>query len=439
MSASLTTSPIMMTSAAAAPAAAASSAETPAGSEFQPVLAALSQAAADGDAATAASPAATLPAASALPEAGNTLPVDGESLPPELLGLQLEMLPVASGDQAAAPPLPDTATALPPTVVGLPVSPLAEEAVSESLSDRDSDEPVDEQAVDLTALTGDGQLPLPADPADTAATVPPPVSAPITVTSAPASTFAPAPAVGGDVKRMLPESANRKMAATGAADGSATLEGTATADDAPAARPATAADGTRAFDLAALTGADDGAAVESAASAGNNAVGAAPARAESPLRAYQSAAPAAAQVDVPVGRQGWNEAVLEKVMWFSSQQIGSAEIHLNPAELGPLSVRISTHQDQASVYFTSHHASVRDAVDQALPRLREMFDSQGIQLLDAGVGEQRHARQQTNGQGEGGAGGLAGENGDEGADGAGVELGSRAIALGSQRLLDAYA
>ncbi len=110
-------------------------------------------------------------------------------------------------------------------------------------------------------------------------------------------------------------------------------------------------------------------------------------------REYQTTT-GTATVTVPVGKPGWSDAVVDKVMWFSSQNINNAEIHLNPPDLGPLQVNISTHHDQASVYFTSQHAAVRDALDQALPKLREMFSSQGLQLTDSGVGGQGAAQQQ---------------------------------------------
>lgn len=167
-----------------------------------------------------------------------------------------------------------------------------------------------------------------------------------------------------------------------------------------------------------------------------------PALRESPARQYQHLAgsTASAAVPVPVGKPGWSEAVVDKVMWFSAQQLSSAEIQLNPPELGPLQVRVSTHQDQTSVYFSSHHAAVRDALDQSLPRLREMMDNQGIQLLDVGVGEHGSARQQAfrgdEGEGRGGLGGDGDASGDDGAAEAGG-VGMRApVAVG---LVDAYA
>lgn len=131
-------------------------------------------------------------------------------------------------------------------------------------------------------------------------------------------------------------------------------------------------------------------------------------------RTYLQAANSNASVSVPVGNNGWSEAIADKVMWFSSNKITSAEIHLNPPDLGPLQVRVNTQSDQASVVFTSHHAAVRDALDQALPRLRDMMGSQGVQL-DVSVGGQG-AQQQQFGRDNSGeraasaAGGLFNEN-----------------------------
>ena len=96
----------------------------------------------------------------------------------------------------------------------------------------------------------------------------------------------------------------------------------------------------------------------------------------------------------PVAMQqgGWSEAVVDRVMWLSSQNLKSAEIQLNPAELGRLEVRISMHQDQAQVSFASPNAGVRDALEAQMHRLREMFAQQGMGMLDANVSDQSLAR-----------------------------------------------
>ncbi len=79
-----------------------------------------------------------------------------------------------------------------------------------------------------------------------------------------------------------------------------------------------------------------------------------------------------------------------------NQNISSAEFRLNPANLGPLEVRIDMDNDQVNVAFSSRHADVRDAVEQALPKLREMFEDKGLNLSDADVSQHSFAEQREN-------------------------------------------
>jgi flagellar hook-length control protein FliK len=90
-------------------------------------------------------------------------------------------------------------------------------------------------------------------------------------------------------------------------------------------------------------------------------------------------------VSTPVGAAGWTEQVANQVAWFSSKNVTEAEIQLDPPELGPLQVKVSSTHDQTTVSFTSAHANVRDALDQGLARLKEMFAEQGLNLVDVDV------------------------------------------------------
>ena len=116
------------------------------------------------------------------------------------------------------------------------------------------------------------------------------------------------------------------------------------------------------------------------------------------LLGYRDAASPSWQAEVPatVGKQGWGDAVMQRVMWMSSQQMQTAEIALDPPELGPLQVRVSNQGEQTSVVFTSQHAQVREALDQSLPRLREMMEEQGVDLADVDVSDQGlHGQEQS--------------------------------------------
>lgn len=131
---------------------------------------------------------------------------------------------------------------------------------------------------------------------------------------------------------------------------------------------------------------------------------------ESLLRGADSATPAARSfvvqtaVPVPVGQPQWSQAVGEKVLWLAAQNVQSADINLNPLDLGPVQVKISVNQEQTTVNFTSHHAVVREVLDQNLGRLREMFSEQGLNLVNVDVSDKSFQRQQGEGserQGQG--------------------------------------
>ncbi|MBH3340846.1 flagellar hook-length control protein FliK [Pseudomonas mendocina] len=145
----------------------------------------------------------------------------------------------------------------------------------------------------------------------------------------------------------------------------------------------------------------------------------------------------------PVAMQqgGWSEAVVDRVMWLSSQNLKSAEIQLDPAELGRLEVRVNLSQDQAQVTFASPNAGVREALEGQMHRLRELFAQQGMNLADANVSDQSLNRG-WQGQGEGGRGGSGSRDGllagEELQPGAQQEVRSERLSAG-RGLVDYYA
>lgn len=86
-----------------------------------------------------------------------------------------------------------------------------------------------------------------------------------------------------------------------------------------------------------------------------------------------------------IGSAGWDNALGQKVLWMVSNQQQVAELNLDPPDLGPLQVTLSLNNDQASATFVSQHADVRQALEAALPRLKEMMAESGINLGDATV------------------------------------------------------
>lgn len=99
------------------------------------------------------------------------------------------------------------------------------------------------------------------------------------------------------------------------------------------------------------------------------------------------------KVQVPVGQPGWGRAVGQQVVWFVSQNISAANLRLNPQQLGPMEMHVSMDGDRASVAFVSQHAVVRDALESALPRLREMLAENGLNLASVNVSQQGYSGQ----------------------------------------------
>ena len=94
-------------------------------------------------------------------------------------------------------------------------------------------------------------------------------------------------------------------------------------------------------------------------------------------------------IDTPGFDPAWSEALGKQVSMLVSRNVHNAELRLSPAELGPVQVQISVDDNVAKVTFSAGQAVTREALEQALPRLRDMFADQGMALADASVSDQR--------------------------------------------------
>ena len=143
---------------------------------------------------------------------------------------------------------------------------------------------------------------------------------------------------------------------------------------------------------------------------------------------------------VQIQQSGWSEAVVDRVMWLSSQNLKSAEIQLDPAELGRMEVRIDMNNDQAQVTFASPHAAVRDVLEGQMQRLRDMFTQQGM-TMDVNVSDQSRGWRgegSADGQARGGTGSGGSASGDEEGVRGTMEI-STGRAAGGRGLVDYYA
>lgn len=96
----------------------------------------------------------------------------------------------------------------------------------------------------------------------------------------------------------------------------------------------------------------------------------------------------AAAVHTPVGSPDWGQAMSQQVLFAAQGQQQFATLHLNPPQLGPLEVHLQLHDGQIQAQFVSQHAVVRQAVEAALPQLRDLFTGAGLSLMQTSVGTQ---------------------------------------------------
>jgi flagellar hook-length control protein FliK len=81
-----------------------------------------------------------------------------------------------------------------------------------------------------------------------------------------------------------------------------------------------------------------------------------------------------------VGTKGWDQAVGQKIVWMVAGGEQSAQLTLNPPDLGPVQVVLSISDNFVDASFVSSHLDVREAIESAAPKLREMMENAGISL-----------------------------------------------------------
>ncbi|EIK71705.1 flagellar hook-length control protein FliK [Pseudomonas synxantha BG33R] len=136
-----------------------------------------------------------------------------------------------------------------------------------------------------------------------------------------------------------------------------------------------------------------------------------------------NALPPVANAPLAMHQSGWTEEVVNRVMYLSSANLKSAEIQLQPAELGRLDIKVNmTADQQAQVNFMSGHAVVREALESQSGRLREMFAQQGMGQVDVNVSDQSRGQEQQQQQGQARGVSGSGRRADSGDAGGPVDV-----------------
>ncbi|MEE9354134.1 MAG: flagellar hook-length control protein FliK [Methylococcaceae bacterium] len=98
--------------------------------------------------------------------------------------------------------------------------------------------------------------------------------------------------------------------------------------------------------------------------------------------------PTSVTINRPMGDLAWKQEFGESIVWLADRAINRAEINVNPPHLGPISIQVDVKQDKASVAFNTQHAVVKEIIESAIPKLKEMLASQQIDLADVNVSQE---------------------------------------------------
>lgn len=96
----------------------------------------------------------------------------------------------------------------------------------------------------------------------------------------------------------------------------------------------------------------------------------------------------------------------EKVVWLAGRNGQVAELTLNPPQMGSVEIRLTVAGGEAGAQFFSANPVVREALETALPKLRELMAQAGINLGEANVRDQSFAQGKGSERPEAGASAL---------------------------------
>lgn len=83
-----------------------------------------------------------------------------------------------------------------------------------------------------------------------------------------------------------------------------------------------------------------------------------------------------------------------RIQWIYQQALSSAQIMMDPPELGPLSVKMQHRGGETNIIFQVNNPQTKEMIEDNLPKLKELLQEQGIALGDTQVRQNQQQKEQ---------------------------------------------
>jgi flagellar hook-length control protein FliK len=100
-----------------------------------------------------------------------------------------------------------------------------------------------------------------------------------------------------------------------------------------------------------------------------------------------------ARIAVPVDSPAFAPALGAQISLFAQGGVQTAQLQLNPADMGPITVQIALDGNDARVDFQADRAATRELIEASLPALAGAMQDAGLTLSGGGVFQQHPGRQ----------------------------------------------
>jgi flagellar hook-length control protein FliK len=105
-----------------------------------------------------------------------------------------------------------------------------------------------------------------------------------------------------------------------------------------------------------------------------------------------------ASIDVALDDPGFGRAMGAQLTVLATSGVQQAQLQLNPADMGPITVQIALDGQAARVSFQAEVAATRTALESSLPALASALQEAGLTLTGGGVFQQAPQGGQSDGQ-----------------------------------------